>query len=164
MVNGKPIFLGIYINADDIAAAIKKNAFSFIKYEIECTKQDILDYAKSSGLLISGLNVGELEKSFELRASKIHLVEKKHSDRLAQIIARLLREKLLEAKKRFSFETVFSHESNLDIMRRATEHGYKVYFYFVSTEDPEINKYRVALRVRKKGHYVPEDRIESRYY
>lgn len=36
--------------------------------------------------------------------------------------------------------------------------------YFVSTESPEINKYRVALRVKKGGHSVPEDKIESRYY
>jgi predicted ABC-type ATPase len=57
-----------------------------------------------------------------------------------------------------------SHSSNLDIMRRAADAGYKVYLYFVSTESPEINKYRVALRVKKGGHDVPEDKIESRYY
>ena len=85
-------------------------------------------------------------------------------DRLAQITARFLRETLLAARRRFSFETVFSHESNLDIMKQAVEAGYKVYLYFVSTESPEINKYRVALRVRKGGHSVPEDKIERRYY
>jgi len=70
---------------------------------------------------------------------------------------------LLRLKRRFSFETVFSHASNLDIMRRAAQEGYKVYLYFVSTESAEINKYRVALRVKNHGHNVPEDKIVERY-
>ena len=49
-------------------------------------------------------------------------------------------------------------------MREASEEGYKVYLYFVGTESPEINKYRVELRVKQQGHYVPPDKIESRYY
>ena len=73
----------------------------------------------------------------------------------AQLVARYLREALLAARKRFSFETVFSHESNIDIMRRANEAGYKVYLYFVSTESYRINQYRVELRVKQGGHSVP---------
>ena len=83
---------------------------------------------------------------------------------IAQILARFLREYMLGKRMRFTFETVFSHPSNLDIMQRATEAGYKVYLYFVSTESPEINKFRVKFRVTQKGHDVPEDKIESRYY
>lgn len=71
---------------------------------------------------------------------------------------------MLDAGEKFSFETVFSHASNIEIMQRATDAGYKVYLYFVGTESPEINKQRVHARVQKGGHHVPEDRIESRYY
>ena len=67
-------------------------------------------------------------------------------------------------KKKFSFETVFSHPSKLQIMRDAVENGYKVYLYFVSTKSPDINKYRVLGRAAKGGHDVPPDKIESRYY
>lgn len=49
-------------------------------------------------------------------------------------------------------------------MQEAVAQGYKVYLYYVSTEDPEINKYRVNLRVTQGGHSVPEDKIASRYY
>lgn len=50
-------------------------------------------------------------------------------------------------------------------MKSAIKAGYKVYLYFVSTESPEINKYRVKkVRVEEGGHDVPEDKIESRYY
>lgn len=62
---------------------------------------------------------------------------------------------MLLLRRRFSFETVFSHPSNLEIMQEAVAQGYKVYLYYVSTEDPEINKYRVNLRVTQGGHSVP---------
>ncbi|MCE7070650.1 hypothetical protein LZG74_10070 [Dyadobacter sp. CY327] len=164
LINGKPLYLGIYVNADDIAVAIKNGQFDFSTYEIECSKEEILLFAATSGLLTASFNEDQIAKSFHIETNRLYLLAAQYAERLAQIIARLLREKLLLARKRFSFETVFSHESNLDIMRAAAEQGYKVYLYFVSTEDPEINKYRVALRVRKNGHNVPSDRIESRYY
>lgn len=83
---------------------------------------------------------------------------------MAQIIADFLRKKLLQEQKRFSFETVFSHKSKLDIMKEAKGLGYKVYLYFVSTESPEINIARVASRKAQGGHDVPEALISSRYY
>jgi len=49
-------------------------------------------------------------------------------------------------------------------MKQAVEQGYKVYLYFVSTESPYINIFRVAARKAKGGHNVPEDKIISRYY
>jgi predicted ABC-type ATPase len=49
-------------------------------------------------------------------------------------------------------------------MRKAQAEGYKVYLYFVSTNSPELNKFRVDLRVAKGGHAVPHDKIESRYF
>lgn len=164
LVNGKEIDFGVYINADDIASALTENRFTFSLYEVECTKDDILKFASTSGLINKTFTVKELEKAILMEGSVLTLIIKSRKDNVGQIIARFLREILLETKKRFSFETVFSHESNLDIMRRAAAVGYKVYLYFVSTESPEINKYRVALRVKKGGHPVPEDRIEKRYF
>ena len=49
-------------------------------------------------------------------------------------------------------------------MKEAAEPGYKVYLYFVSTESPEINKFRVEVRKKQGGHDLPSDKIESRYY
>jgi predicted ABC-type ATPase len=63
-----------------------------------------------------------------------------------------------------SFETVFSHKGKVEFVKRAKAAGYKVYLYFVSTESPEINVYRVKeVRVKEGGHDVPEDKIVSRY-
>lgn len=49
-------------------------------------------------------------------------------------------------------------------MYATKEAGYKVYLYFVSTESPDINKFRVKARTEQGGHDVPEDKIEKRYY
>ncbi len=49
-------------------------------------------------------------------------------------------------------------------MRQAVAVGYKVYLYFVSTNSPEVNKYRVEVRKAKGGHDVPPDKIVKRYY
>jgi predicted ABC-type ATPase len=122
------------------------------------------DFAISQGLLFGGFSPDELRNSFAIDGKKMKLLVETNLDRVAQIAARFLRYALINARKRFSFETVFSHESNLDDMRLATNAGYKVYLYFVGTESPEINKYRVALRVKEGGHNVPPERIESRYY
>ncbi|WP_439696791.1 hypothetical protein ACFGVS_30110 [Mucilaginibacter sp. AW1-7] len=162
-VDGKQIDFGIYINADDIALALKKDSFSFKAYEVETTKEAILTFAQQSGLLNDKFTVGNLESGFVLKGDHLKIVVSTILDRLAQIIARYLREVLLSKRERFSFETVFSHDSNLDIMKRASKAGYKVYLYFVSTESPEINIYRVKLRVKQNGHDVPEDRIRERY-
>ena len=64
-----------------------------------------------------------------------------------------------------SVETVFFHESKVEIIKQAKEAGYKVYLYFVSTEHPDINVYRVKIvRVGEKGHDVDENKIKDRYY
>jgi predicted ABC-type ATPase len=72
---------------------------------------------------------------------------------------------LLEQGKKFSFETVFSHPGKVDIIKKAQKEGYKVYLYFVSTEHPTINVFRVkVVRVGDNGHDVKEEKIISRYY
>ncbi|WP_145859663.1 hypothetical protein [Pedobacter suwonensis] len=161
---GVKLDVGIYINADDIAQNLKKGKFSFGPYEVNCSDPELADFAVSQGLLFGGFTKEELLRSFAIEGKKLKVLLMGNLDRLAQIIARFLRHALIRAKKRFSFETVFSHKSNLDDMRLAAEAGYKVYLYFVSTESSEINKFRVALRVKEGGHDVPPERIESRYY
>jgi len=156
--------VGIYINADDIAQNLIKNRFTFTPYQVTANEAELVAFAVSQGLLFGGFKREELETSFSIEGNKLKVLNTEHLDRIAQIVARFLRHALIRAKKRFSFETVFSHESNLEDMRLAADAGYKVYLYFVSTESPEINKYRVALRVKNGGHNVPADRIENRYY
>lgn len=83
--------------------------------------------------------------------------------REAQSIADARRDACLAEKRSFSFETVMSHPSKLEIMRAARDAGFSVTLYFVGVEDPSINIDRVALRVAQGGHDVPPDRVVARY-
>ena len=79
------------------------------------------------------------------------------------LLANFAQESLIEAGQSFSQETVFSHPGKIDALRRARERGYRTYLYFVATETPAINAFRVQSRVRKGGHPVPADKVVSRY-
>lgn len=163
-VNGRAIDFGIYINADDIAKYLREGKFSFDNYDIETDNNEFTHVVLESGLINKEFNETTFKKSYSLKDNILKLRDKKADERLAQIIADFLRKKLLLEKKKFSFETVFSHQSKLDIMRQAASLGYKVYLYFVSTESPHINTFRVEARKAKGGHDVPKDKIVSRYY
>ncbi len=163
-VNGVPVDFGIYINADLIARDLQKGSTSFKRYKVIISQEEFVDVALDSGLIGNNFSEKQFLTSFKIRGNVIYLTEPTAYERVAQIIAHVLRKKLLQERKKFSFETVFSHESKVDIMKEAVKAGYKVYLYFVSTNSPEINKYRVKVRVEQGGHDVPKDKIVSRYY
>lgn len=163
-VSGVPVDFGIYINADDIASRLRKEVLLFSSYSVRIREADFLNHVRESGLLQPAFPEDALRQAISLVGNGMVLHDRSQADRVAQMVADYLRSVLLERHKKFSFETVFSHTSKIGFMKQAAREGYKVYFYFVSTESPEINKDRVALRVRKGGHDVPEHLIESRYY
>jgi len=161
--NGRLIKFGFYINADDIAVDLQKNRFSFGFYQIQTTNEEFREVVLASGLIGNRFTEKQFSSSYRFLSNGILLRRMNSNEALAQIIADFLRKKMLEEKKKFSFETVFSHASKLDIMRNAQNAGYKVYLYFVCTESPELNIERVKFRVNKDGHDVPKERIVSRY-
>lgn len=79
------------------------------------------------------------------------------------LLVGFLSEALIANGISFTQETVFSHVSKLDALRKAKAAGFRTYLYFVSTESPEINVDRVRARVALGGHDVPENRIRERY-
>lgn len=83
--------------------------------------------------------------------------------RRAQALVREQLESSLQAGKNIIYETVFSHPSKLDIIRRAVSLGYFVRLFFICTESPRINVDRVAERFAKGGHSVPGNKVSERY-
>ena len=77
--------------------------------------------------------------------------------------AEALRNKLVEQKVDFSFETVLSTARNLLLLHKAKENGYEIQCIYALTCNADINVARVRGRVREGGHDVPEDKIRSRY-
>ncbi len=171
-VEGKTLDFGIYINADDIAVRLKTDGCDFSEYQIDVSKSELFKIANESGLLGHAFSLDRLKAcaDFTQNFLKINgdyaaLVDDHPYERIAQILADYLRKKLLSEGIKFSFETVFSHVGKVDIIKEARDAGYKVYLYFVSTEHPTINVYRVKeVRVKENGHDVEEEKIIDRYY
>lgn len=81
----------------------------------------------------------------------------------ASVAADFLRQKLLERRVSFSFETVMSSHDKVALLEKAQSIGYRTYLYYIATDDPAINVSRVKTRVNLGGHDVPEEKIVSRY-
>jgi predicted ABC-type ATPase len=113
-------------------------------------------------LLEAGIDFGDYINPDRI-ALTLDLPEPERS-RQAQAIADFQRDRCLSGGESFSFETVMSHPSKVQLMIRADDAGYDVTLFFVCTSDPEINVRRVANRVRQGGHDVPQDRIVARYW
>ena len=115
------IDFGIYINADDIAQKLRDATFTFNDFEISTTNQEFKQIALSSGLINVEFNETTFINSYSFKNDVLKLKNKNADEHLAQIIADFLRKKLLGSNKKFSFETVFSHSSKLDIMYEAAK-------------------------------------------
>lgn len=74
-----------------------------------------------------------------------------------------LRDRYLEEKKSFVFETVMSTTEKVDFIQKAKDAGYFVRLFYIGTDSPIINAARVAKRVMSGGHTVPIEKIISRY-
>ncbi|HEY0977689.1 MAG TPA: hypothetical protein VGE21_09480 [Flavobacteriales bacterium] len=162
-VNGRPVDFGVYINADEIAKALGKG-YDLTPFDLELGTEGFIAFANISGLLDKALTVERLAEGVRWTPKRVRSEPALPKDRVAQLIAQFLYDELLKAKRKFSFETVFSHPNKLELMKRAKAAGYKVYLYFVSTETPDINVQRVKeIRVKQGGHDVPRDKIIKRY-
>ena len=84
---------------------------------------------------------------------------------LAAQIAGALREKLLEQRESFIFETVFSDpkEDKINFLRRAVAAGYNVILCFIGIADIATSEDRVAMRVTQGGHDVPSEKLAARF-
>jgi predicted ABC-type ATPase len=69
---------------------------------------------------------------------------------------------MLAAGASFITETVFSHPSKVGLVRAAVAHGYLVHLHVILVP-VDLSIARVAERVRRGGHAVPEEKIRQRH-
>lgn len=168
---GQTLDFGFYINADELTKNLNQKKVDLTEFSIIFAQEEFDSLVIDSGLLNEKYTLDYLKEVLvfskeHIKINPNHKVIKNTSavEKIAQIIAFYLREVLLSLDVKFSFETVFSHKGKVEFIQRAKEAGYKVYLYFVSTESPNINIYRVKeVRVKEGGHDVPEELIVSRY-
>lgn len=72
------------------------------------------------------------------------------------------RMELIAARRSFATETVFSHESKIELVRTAVEAGYLVTLHVLAVPEA-LAVDRVENRFENGGHTVPEDKVRGRY-
>jgi predicted ABC-type ATPase len=87
--------------------------------------------------------------------------EQRHAYAAADEAARL-RERYLADRRSFVTETVFSHPSKVELVRRAAQAGYRVHLRVLMVP-VDLAVARVDQRVREGGHAVPVTKIRERH-
>ena len=126
------------------------------------TREEILPFFVNSTLLQKA-EMGEEASYLRFTDGKLSFHEVSVNAYFASVAADFLRQKLLEQRVSFSFETVMSSPDKVALLELAQRLGYRTYLYYIATDDPAINLARVKARVNLGGHDVPEDKIVSRY-
>jgi predicted ABC-type ATPase len=70
---------------------------------------------------------------------------------------------LLAKDESFSIETTLATKSYINLVRRAQAKGYTVRILFFWLNSPELALQRIAERVIKGGHNIPEPIVRRRY-
>jgi predicted ABC-type ATPase len=129
--------------------------------------------------IIAGCNgAGKTTAAYNLLPEVFQTIEFVNADEIARGInkndvesaaiaaARIMLDRidyLIENKQSFAFETTLSGLTYLKIIEKAKLNGFIVTLFFVNLESAEMAFERVAIRVKKGGHSIPQDVIERRY-
>ncbi len=127
-------------------------------------KSTLITEFKKEKPTIPFIDVDKLHKKLLSEGIFANLPDIKEQYLFAMECAEEVRNEFISRRQSFGFKTVFSTDEKVEFLRRAKYIGYKVIGVFITTKSPEINKDRVAQRVKEGGHDVPPEKIESRYY
>ena len=72
-------------------------------------------------------------------------------------------DKLVAAGKSFAFETTCAGHRQAKLLRSCRAAGYRVTFFFLWLPSPQAAMQRVAQRVARGGHHIPDDMVARRY-
>jgi len=155
--------LGIYINPDEIEKQLVHDGFlDFSQFELQVSQAELQHFFRSSTLLKQAGLLKQIDL-MHFNDNQLWLDPTLVNSYHASVVADFMRQKLLQAGKSLTLETVMSSPDKVDLLRRAQAKGFRTYLYYVATEEPEINIFRVRHRVKAGGHDVPEDKIRGRY-
>ncbi len=164
MLTETKVNLGIYVNADEIEVSLKKNKqINLSIFNIMISDEVVKDFFKQSSF--SPIKRKEPDLYTKIHTENNILSTTAVVDSyLSADLAELIRQQLLANDIAFTYETVMSHPHKIEFLKKARNKGFRVYLYYVATEDPIISTQRVNIRVEQGGHYITPDVIKNRYY
>jgi predicted ABC-type ATPase len=117
--NDSRIKLGIVVNADEIEKNFIENGFiDFSDYHLNISKNSFIGFVSTSGLIGEKYTKFEILNSFFVDENKLRTNFKLDSY-IAADVSEFIRQSLLNEGVSFSFETVFSHPSKLEIIKKS---------------------------------------------
>lgn len=162
IVHEAGVDLGVYVNADELKKQINSTmVFDFGAYMKSFDEHHFWQEFSSSALFEKA--GGKEVMNGCSSEGYIMYFTKEVNDYFTSFLSSYLRDNLLDNCNKFTFETVMSHPSKLEYIRKARQKGYRIYLYFVALETPTLNRERVIARVKRGGHDVPSDKIAQRY-
>lgn len=158
------VHMGHYVNPDDIGAAfMSEGSIEVRNFGLECGPESLRHYLRAERNFVRKAEAAGERITLFLQDTNLGVSERAPTGYNAALAAGFLRSQLIESGQSFTFESVLSDKGKLTEIENAKQHGYRIYLYFVCTEDPDINVDRVANRVAKGGHPVAEINIRTRY-
>jgi len=159
-----PGLFTVYVNPDDLEKAIRTDGtLNLDSYGVTFTTDELREWFTSSEFLKAN-HLAEAASIIECRNRIIDFHGLTMNSYYASVLSDALRRKLLASSISFTFETVMSAPDKVELLREAQASGFRIYLYFVATEDPTVNIARVKNRVATGGHDVPEGKIVARYH
>ena len=125
----RPELLGLYVNPDDIEAEIRRHDFfDLAALGIATNESEILEFFRNSTLLAKA---DLLDEAAQLSFSdgKFSFFAVVVNSYFASVAADFVRQKLLVARRSFTFETVMSSPDKVEFLRRAQRMGFRTYLY-----------------------------------
>ena len=132
-----------------------------------------------TAIVLAGINgAGKTTASRSLLANTLHVMTFVNADVIAQGLSgfdpqaaalragRIMLEQLEELKfqrANFAFETTLAGRTYARWLESLRESGYAVHLFYFWLDSAETAIARVATRVKKGGHHVPEATIRQRY-
>ena len=102
------------------------------------------------------------ETARNLMASRPELTQAE-ANATAWQIGRALLERAIRDRLDFAFETTLGGNTIPRLLREAARSGMDVLVWYVGLKSPELHIERVAARVRRGGHAIPEETVRQRY-
>lgn len=154
-----------FVNADEIFKSLhEKGILSFDQYMVLATTDHFCEQFQQSGFFARCQYRERILAEIKIQQNQLHLSPHLTDSYFAAFIADFLRNNMLNIVQQFTIETVLSDVRKIEYIRKAKEFGYRIYLYFVATQDATINIARVAQRVQLGGHNVPQEKIIQRYH
>ncbi|MFM9985904.1 MAG: zeta toxin family protein [Flavobacteriales bacterium] len=157
--------LGQFLNADDLLIQVNEFGYlDFTQYKLNPKNRAWEQFLRRQNSILRLSKKAVRLSKLKIQNNRIAFGSLKIDAYIASFLVEFLRNQLLKARMDFSFETVFSHPSKIDLITRAKKLGYRVYVYYVATDSPLVNIARVKSRSLKGGHDVKRSKIIERYY